>query len=47
VPVSIVSTGKPFWRGRPNRRELLFAGVGAGVLLVLELIVWLVWLILR
>jgi hypothetical protein len=49
VPVAIVPTGKPFWHTllRPNRRDLLFAAAGAGVLLVVELIVWLVSLILR
>ena len=39
--------GKPFWRVllRPNRRDLLFAGAGAGLLLLLELILWIVLLI--
>ncbi|HYT92286.1 MAG TPA: serine/threonine-protein kinase, partial [Gemmataceae bacterium] len=39
VPVSIVPMHKPFARSlpRPNRRELLFAAAGAGVLLLVEL----------
>jgi hypothetical protein len=39
--------GKPFWHVllRPNRRDLLFAAAGAGLLLLGELILWVVLLI--
>jgi hypothetical protein len=49
APVAAVPTAKTFWQTifHPTRRDLMFAGVGAGCLLVLELIVWLLVLILR
>jgi serine/threonine protein kinase len=44
VPAAVAPSGKPLWRAlfRPTRRDLLFAGTGAGLLLVLELILWVV-----
>jgi eukaryotic-like serine/threonine-protein kinase len=47
APEPLFPAGKPFWRVllRPNRRDLLFAGAGAGLLLLLELILWIVLLI--
>ena len=49
VPVSVVPPVPTAGRSwvRPTRRDLLFAGVGAGLLLVLELIIWLVVLLVR
>jgi serine/threonine protein kinase len=49
APAARAPADKPLWHAlfRPNRRDLMFAGVGAGLLLVLELIVWIVVLITK
>jgi serine/threonine protein kinase len=49
APVALAPAGKPLWHAlfRPNRRDLMFAGAGAGLLLVLELILWIVVLVVK
>jgi serine/threonine protein kinase len=49
APVSLVPAVKPTRRTpiRPSRRDLLFAGAGAGLLLLLEFVLWIVWLIVK
>jgi serine/threonine protein kinase len=49
APVALAPPGKPLWHAlfRPGRRDLMFAGAGAGLLLALELILWIVLVMVK
>jgi serine/threonine protein kinase len=47
TPAVLTPTVRPLWHAlfRPNRRDLMFAGAGAGLLLLVEMILWIILLV--